>query len=70
MTKLETNQIVNKREDIVRQKHIQTIKTGGAKQGPVDDNNVVMNALQTEKDRLIYKRASIPFDEKATGLKK
>ena len=75
MGKLEMSATVNKREDILKQKHIQTVqmdKKGGtnAPQGPVDDDNVVMKALQSEKDRQIYQRASIPYDERAAGVKK
>jgi hypothetical protein len=49
MGKLEMSAIVNKREDVLRQKHIQTVqmdkKGASSQQGPSDDDNVVMKAL-------------------------
>lgn len=45
-------------------------KGAAAQQGPPDDDNVVMKALQSEKDRQIYQRASIPYDERMAGVKK
>ena len=74
MGKLEMSAIVNKREDILKQKHIQTVqmdkKGANAQQGPPEDDNVVMKALQTEKDKQISQRASIPYDERVAGVKK
>lgn len=71
MGKLEMSQINNKREDVIKQKHIQTVqmdkKEKAVQQAPPDEDNVVMKALQTEKDRLIYKKASIPYEERAPG---
>ena len=52
------SQIINKRDDVIKQKHIQTVqmdkKEKAVQQAPPDEDNVVMKALQTEKDRLIY----------------